>query len=117
MTEPKALFICQGGEILPDSLICSGVLGNEGPCEHSCNGRFPGVISLDEYASVDQGECGNLFPICGYQSLATLGHWQGHDKKPYPDELLDHKLFKCKKRIWLVVPGVIDEETSRTEAI
>lgn len=46
------------------------------------------------------------FPICGSQCLAHLGHWQGHDKKPYPEELLDHKLFKCRKGIWLVVPGV-----------
>ena len=39
------------------------------------------------------------FPPCAKQQLTNLGHWQGHNRQTFPEELLTLRLFKC--RMWL----------------
>ena len=115
---PKALFLSPNGEVLPDHLICSGLLPAEfggKPCSYSTGGSFPGikplVITAPGY-SIDKGKVGDLCPACAISQLAHVGHWQGHGGVNYPDELSPLRLFKCRAGFWLVVPGLCDDTAS-----
>jgi|WetSurMetagenome_2_1015567.scaffolds.fasta_scaffold280865_3 hypothetical protein len=114
--DPKAIFLSPDGNTYPDTLICSGVIPPElggKPCPYSQAGRMPDVIPLDSTASnytIDKGQPGDLCPPCAKQQLASLGHWQGHDKQRFSEELLPLRLFKCRQWFWLVVPGLRDVE-------
>jgi hypothetical protein len=116
---PKALFLLPDGKIYPDTLICSGAISAElkgKPCPYSQNGRLPDPIPLDNNDpsyTLDKGKPGDLCPPCAKQNLANLGHWQGHDGKIFPDELLPLRLFKCRMWLWLVIPGLQDVEPTR----
>jgi len=113
---PKALFISPDGKIYPENLICSGLISaelNGKPCAYAQNGRLPDLVPLDENApgySPDKGNPGDLCPPCAKQQLAHLGHWQGHGEQTFPEELLPLRLFKCRMWLWLVVPGLYDED-------
>lgn len=113
---PKALFLSPDGKIYPDTLICSGMISaelNGNPCPYAQNGRLPKPVPLDENDSgysVDKGKPGDLCPPCAKQQLANLGHWQGHGRQAFPEELLPLRLFKCRMWLWLVVPGLYDAE-------
>jgi hypothetical protein len=113
---PKALFISPDGKIYPDNLICSGLISaelNGKPCPYAQNGRLPDLVPLDETDpgySPDKGKPGDLCPPCAKQQLAHLGHWQGHGGQTFPEELLPLRLFKCRMWLWLVVPGLYDED-------
>lgn len=115
-TPPKALFLSPDGKIYPDTLICSGLLSaelNGKPCPYSQNGRLPDPIPLDATHlnySPDKGKPGDLCPPCAKQQLAHLGHWQGHGRQTFPEELLPLRLFKCRMWLWLVIPGLHDAE-------
>jgi len=111
-SEPKALFLSPDGNVYPDFLICSGMLPAElggKLCPFSSQGRIPTPLALDDKDptyTVDKGQPGDLCPPCAKQQLAHLGHWQGHGKQQFPDELLTLRLFKCRQWFWLVVPGL-----------
>jgi hypothetical protein len=117
--KPKALFISPDGSIYPDSLICSGMLPAElsgKPCPFSQAGRIPDPLPLnpDEPSySMDKGQPGDLCPPCAKQQLAHLGHWQGHRRLQFPEEILTLRLFKCRQWFWLVVPGLYDADPTR----
>lgn len=114
--QPRALFPSGKGEMVPDNLVCSGALPTElngKPCPYSDNGRMPLPRPLDEsdpLYSRDKGEPGDLCPPCAKQSLAHLGHWQGHGKQTFPEELLPLRLFKCRMWFWLTVPGLYEDD-------
>jgi hypothetical protein len=114
--DPKAIFLSPDGNIYPDTLICSGVIPPElggKPCPYSQAGRMPDVVPLDPAVAnytIDKGRPGDLCPPCAKQQLANLGHWQGHGKRQYAEELLPLRLFKCRQWFWLVVPGLCDAE-------
>lgn len=100
--------------LYPDTLICSGVIPPElggKPCPYSQAGRMPDVVPLDPAAAtytIDKGRPGDLCPPCAKQQLASLGHWQGHGKQHFAEELLPLRLFKCRQWFWLVAPGLHD---------
>jgi hypothetical protein len=110
--EPKALFLSPDGNIYPDTLICSGILPaelNGKPCPYSQAGRIPEPLPLnrdDPSYSIDKEQPGELCSPCTKQNLTNLGHWQGHGKQKFPQELLSLRLFKCRMWLWLVVPGL-----------
>lgn len=110
----RAFFLSPDGNVYPDSLICSGILPaelNGSACEYSQQGRAPAPVPLDASAdgySIDKGLPGELCMPCVKQQLGHLGHWSGHGGREYPEELLDLRLFKCRKWFWLVVPGLAD---------
>lgn len=116
---PKALFLSPDGNIYPDTLICSGILSTEldgKPCPYSQAGRFPDSISLDTNDptyTLDKGQPGDLCPPCAGQQLGNLGHWQGHSKQTFSEELLPLRLFKCRMWLWLVVPGLYDTQPTK----
>lgn len=60
--------------------------------------------------TIDKGQPGDLCPPCAKQQLAHLGHWQGHGGQQFPDDLLPLRLFKCRMWLWLVVPGLTDDQ-------
>lgn len=117
--EPKALFLSPDGRIYPDTLVCSGVIPPElggKPCPFSQAGCKPDPVHLDPddpTYTVDKGQPGDLCPPCVKQQLAHLGHWQGHGKQQFPEELLSLRLFKCRQWFWLVVPGLHDAEPTK----
>jgi hypothetical protein len=122
---PLALFVLPDGKIYPDSLI-SGTLFDdlEGkPCPHSDRGRLPEPLPLvgeaspsknraDANYNLDKGNPGDLCPPCAKQQLTNLGHWQGRDRQTLPAALLPLRLFKCRKWLWLVIPGLYDAKPS-----
>lgn len=114
-TPPKAYFLGPEGKIFPDTLICSGMLPAElqgKPCPYSQNGRLPDPVPFNENDpsySLDKGKPGDLCPPCVKQKLAHLGHWQGHGGQQFPKEFLPLRLFKCRMWLWLVVPGLYDD--------
>jgi hypothetical protein len=118
-TLPKALFLSPDGKIYPDTLICSGTISSEldgQPCPYSQNGRLPDPVPLDRTNSnysLDKGNPGDLCPPCAKQQLANLGHWQGHELQTFPEELLSLRLFKCRRWLWLVIPGLHDVEPTQ----
>ena len=118
-THPKALFLSPDGKIYPDTLICSGTISSEldgQPCPYSHNGRLPAPVPLDRNDpnySLDKGNPGDLCPPCAKQQLANLGHWQEHDRQIFPEELLQLRLFKCRRWLWLVIPGLYDAEPTK----
>lgn len=115
----KALFLSPDGNIYSDTMICSGVLPAElggKPCPFSQAGRFPDLLPLnfnDPNYTADKGQPSDLCPPCAKQQLANLGHWQGHGKQQFPQELLSLRLFKCRQWFWLVVPGLHDAEPTK----
>ena len=117
--EPKAFFISPDGNIYPDTLICSGILPAElggQPCPYSQAGRIAPPLPLnanDPNYSIDKGQPSDLCPPCAKQQLAHLGHWQGHGKRQFPEELLSLRLFKCRQWFWFVVPGLHDCDPTR----
>jgi hypothetical protein len=117
--EPEALFLSPDGNIYPDSMICSGTLVAElggKPCPFSQSGHIPDPLPLnadDPDYTIDKGRPGALCPPCVKQQLAHLGHWQGHGKQSFPQELLPLRLFKCRQWFWLVVPGLRHADPSR----
>lgn len=112
--DPKAIFLSPDGNVYPDTLICSGVIPPElggKPCPYAQAGRIPDIVPLDPAAAnytIDKGQPGDLCPPCAKQQLASLGHWQGHGKQQFAEELLPLRLFKCRQWFWLVVPGLRD---------
>jgi len=113
--DARALFLGQDGTIMPDTLICSGMLADfDGqPCPHAQHGRMPVPQPLDPAAptyTIDKGKPGDLCPPCAKQQLAHLGHWQGHGGQQFPADLLPLRLFKCRMWLWLVVPGLRDDQ-------
>ncbi len=64
----------------------------------------------DASYSIAKGQPGDLCPPCAKQQLGSLGHWQGHGGAHFPAELLPLRLFKCCMWLWLVVPGLRDDE-------
>ena len=64
----------------------------------------------DASYSIVKGQPGDLCPPCAKQQLGSLGHWQGHGGAHFPAELLPLRLFKCCMWLWLVVPGLRDDE-------
>jgi hypothetical protein len=119
--QPKALFLASDGNIYPDRLICSGTLSAElkgKPCPYSQNGRLPDLISLDpddQTYNMDKGKLGDLCPPCVKQNLYHLGHWQGHRKQQFPEELLPLRLFKCQMWLWLVIPGLYEDNPTKID--
>jgi len=115
----KALFLSPDGHIYPDALICSGMIPPElggKPCPFSQAGCLPDPTPLDPDAStysIDKGQPGDLCPPCAKQQLTNLGHWQGHGKQQFPEELLSLRLFKCRQWFWLVVLGLHDAEPTK----
>lgn len=111
----RALFLSTDGNIYPDTLICSGVIPAEfegKECPFSEDGRMPESITLnanDPTYTIDKGYPGDLCPPCVKQQLGHLGHWQGHGKQLYPDDLLPLRLFKCNQWFWVVVLGLYHE--------
>jgi hypothetical protein len=118
-SEPRALFLSPDGNIYPDTLICSGIMLAElggRPCPFSQAGRFPPPqpLSQDEPGyTIDKGRPGELCPPCAKQQLSSLGHWQGHGGRRFPEALLPLRLFKCRQWLWLVVPGLYDADPTR----
>jgi hypothetical protein len=112
----KALFLAADGNVYPDTLICSGILPahlNGKPCPYAQNGRLPDPEPLDASHpsyTIDKGKPGDLCPPCAKQNLSSLGHWQGHGGQEFPEELLSLRLFKCRQWLWLVVPGLRDDD-------
>jgi hypothetical protein len=110
--EPNALFLSSDGNIYPDTLICTGILPSElggKPCPFAVNGHMPDPLPLDPNNpsyTIDKGQPGDLCPPCAKQQLSHLGHWQGHRKQQFPENLLPLRLFKCRQWFWLVVPGL-----------
>lgn len=100
--EPKALFLSPDGNIYPDTLICSGILPaelNGKPCPYSQAGRILEPLPLnrdDPSYSIDKEQPGELCSPCAKLQLTNLGHWQGHGKQKFPQELLSLRLFKCR---------------------
>lgn len=108
----KALFIAPNGDIFPDYLICSGKLTGSHACIYSQDGRIPSPEPLDPSAtnySPEKGRPGELCPPCVKQQLASLGHWEGHRGHTYPEELKPLRLFKCSQWLWLVIPGLFND--------
>lgn len=109
MSHPNhPIFIESNGQLLSEH-VCDGTIPAElggQPCRYSCKGQFPGLTVLAEAS--DKGNPGDLFPVCGMQQLANLGHWQGHNGAQLPENLLGLRLFKCRQGIWLVIPGLLD---------
>ncbi len=118
-TPPKALFLSPDGRIYPDNLICSGILSAELDgklCPHSNKGFIPDPAPLIAGApdySLDKGQPGDLCPPCAKQQVGNLGHWQGHGRQNFPEELLPLRLFKCRMWLWLVVPGLYDDKPTK----
>ncbi len=100
-------------------MICSGILAAEldgKPCTYSQAGCFPKSVPLDPKDStytLDKGQPGDLCPACALQQLGNVGHWQGHSKQTFPEELLTLRLFKCRMWFWLVIPGLHDHQATR----
>jgi hypothetical protein len=115
MTQPKALFLRPDGVVLPDNLVCSGLLVADlggRPCPYAVDGRIPDPEPLDAQAptySVDKGAPGDLCPPCVKQKLGSLAHWQGHRGQQFPEHLLSLRLFKCRMWLWLVVAGLRED--------
>lgn len=115
---PRALFLSPDGTIYPDTLICSGIIPGElggKPCPFAEAGRLPTPQPLDPQDSdysIDKGKPGDLCPPCAKHQLANLGHWQGHGGQQFPEELLPLRLFKCRMWLWLVVPGLHDDNAA-----
>jgi len=107
----KPLFLSGDGNVLQEMVVCSGLfpleLGSK-PCPYSNEGKFPGVITLQEGDSIDKGKPGNLCPACAKQSIGSVEHWRGHQGTSYPKELEPLRLFKCKMWFWMVVEGLED---------
>lgn len=113
--EPRAFFPLSDGSTYPDTLICSGVIPAElggNPCPFSDAGRFPIPEPLDpskpEY-SIDKGKPGDLCPPCAKQQLGSLSHWQGHSNARFAEDLAPLRLFKCRMWLWVVIPGLRDD--------
>ncbi len=117
--KPKALFLGSDGNIYPDHQICSGMIPaelNGKPCIYAQEGCIPEPQPLnaeDEYYSVDKGKPGDLCPPCAKHNLSNLGHWQGHGKQTFPEELLPLRLFKCRMWFWLVIPGLYEDDPTQ----
>jgi hypothetical protein len=117
--KPKALFLGTDGNVYPDYQICSGLIPaelNGKPCPYVQEGCIPDPQPLnaeDENYSPDKGKPGDLFPPCVKHNLSSLGHWQGHGKRTFPEELLPLRLFKCRMWFWLVVPGLYEDDPTQ----
>jgi hypothetical protein len=111
----RALFIAPNGDIYPDYLICSGKLTESHACVYSQDGRIPPPEPLDPSAknySSEKGEPGELCPPCVKQQLTSLGHWEGHRGNTYPEDLKPLRLFKCSQWLWLVIPGLFNDNAN-----
>lgn len=91
-----------------DAFACRG-------CEHSAFMRMPAPLPLDAAApnySIDKGQPGDLCPPCCEASMGDLAHWASPPQVRYevPTNLLPLRLFKCRKGMWLVVPGLYDSD-------
>jgi len=117
-TKPKALFPTHDGKIYPDHLICTSTTPAELNGKPSTlkqvfflTSKF--LILLNQITGLIRGKPGDLCPTCAKQQLSSLRHWQGHSGQNFPEELLALRLFKCRMWLWLVVPGIYDDDATK----
>jgi hypothetical protein len=115
---PRALFLGDEGQLLPDFEVCSGrSLRNEiaAPCPHSETGRMPRPVAPGPQDPFARGGPGELAPPCALQALGPLSQFAGEKASHYPPELQPLRVFKCRKLFLLVVPGLRDDRPSKIE--
>jgi hypothetical protein len=113
---PRALFYSGSGRpMLPDHLVCSGRLPsslNGKPCPYSVVGRMPEPVPIGRSRARDApevGEEGDLAPPCAVRHYGSLADWVGPRTSGFPDDVLALRLFECRQKFLLVVPGIQNE--------
>ena len=114
---PRALFYTGSGEpLLPDVLVCSGIIPsslNGHPCPHSVGSRIPDPVLIDQEWSLQTpeiGDAGDQAPPCAVRHYGSLADWLGPKASGFPGEVLNLRLFECRQRFLLVIPGVRNEK-------
>lgn len=112
---PRALFFSgSGSPLLPDHQVCSGEIPyslNGRPCPYSVAGRIPDLVTIGPgwaHATPEIGEPDDLAPPCAVRHFGSLGDWVGPKSSGFSDEELRLRLFECRQKFLLVVPGVSD---------
>lgn len=112
-TRPRALFYSGSDRpLLPEHLVCSGKLPsslNGKRCPHSIAGRMPEPTPIGRSRagpSLEIGEPGDLAPPCAVRHFGSLADWLGPRSGGYSDDVLTLRLFECRQKFLLVVPGI-----------
>ncbi|OGO08373.1 MAG: hypothetical protein A2Z66_11970 [Chloroflexi bacterium RBG_13_66_10] len=119
---PRALFLSDEGRVLPDTLVCSGVLPGREPsgiCPFSEAGRMPlpQQIGAEAHRSgPERGNLGDLAPPCALQALGDLTSFMGARSPAFPPDLQPLRVFKCRLMYLLVVPGLRDDRAGEVPA-
>jgi hypothetical protein len=101
--------------MLPDHLVCSGRLPsslNGLACPYSVSGRMPEPMTIEgpqAYDTPEVGQIGDQAPPCAVRHFGSLADWLGPKTSGFPDDVLRLRLFECRQRFLLVVPGLLNE--------
>jgi hypothetical protein len=112
---PRALFYSGSDRpLLPEHLVCSGKLPSSldgKPCPFSVAGHMPEPtpIRRSRANSPEVGEPGDLAPPCAIRHYGSLADWLGPKAVGFPKEVLTLRLFECRQKFLLVVPGLLNE--------
>ena len=116
---PRALFYSGPGQpLLPDHLVCSGALPstlNGKPCPYSIAGRIPDPVVVGPRRP-ELGEVGDQAPPCAVRHFGSLADWLGPKASGFIPEVLRLRLFECRQKFLLVVPGIRNERGVTDEA-
>jgi hypothetical protein len=120
---PRALFYSGSGKpMLPEHLVCSGRLPsslNGKPCPYSVAGRMPEpvpVVPTRPKETSEVGGVGDKAPPCAVRHFGSLADWLGPKASGFPDDVLTLRLFECRQKFLLVIPGIRNEMGVTDEA-
>jgi hypothetical protein len=121
---PRALFYSGAGQpLLPDHQVCSGkipsTLGGS-PCPYSIAGRIPDPVVIGEKRAQDApeiGQEGEQAPPCAVRHYGSLADWVGPKASGFSRAVLRLRLFECRQRFLLVVPGIQNDGGVTDESV
>jgi hypothetical protein len=119
---PRALFYSGIGQrMLPDGLVCSGSVPSSldgNPCPYSESGRMPRPEAVGPKRALESpevGRAGDRAPPCAVRHYGSLAEWLGPNAGGLSAEVLKLRLFECRQRFLLVIPGIEDQDGSADE--